>query len=54
MAQHVILNHPDVTLASAGGHDADADWAPLTKLACFLACALGSWVLVLTPFFLFG
>lgn len=54
MAQHVILNHPDVTLANSGDREASNDWSPRTKLACFLACAIGSWALVLAPFFLFG
>lgn len=52
MAQHVILNHPDV--ADARRPDRNTDWSPRAKLACFLICAAGSWAIVLAPFFLFA
>lgn len=54
MAQHVVLNHPDVALDTPDAPARDADWAPQLKLFLFLVCALGSWALVLAPFFYFA
>tara|TARA_R110000787_G_scaffold89190_3_gene188849 strand:- start:431 stop:595 length:165 start_codon:yes stop_codon:yes gene_type:complete len=54
MAQHVILNHPDVIGDSTAARDPGTEWHPRTKLFCFLGCAIGSWALVAAPFFLIG
>ncbi|MEX2455512.1 MAG: hypothetical protein WD470_12455 [Rhodospirillaceae bacterium] len=58
MAQHAILNHPDVAPDIGGANRtrrrAAGEWSPRTKLVCFLGCAAASWVLVLAPFVLIG
>lgn len=54
MAQHAILNHPDVALDTPEAKTSEADWPPQLKLFYFLVCAIGSWAIVLAPFFLFA
>jgi hypothetical protein len=54
MAQYAVLSHPDVAHAGLRGRESDAGWSPRLKLACFLGCAIASWVVVLAPIFLIG
>lgn len=54
MAQHAVLSHPDVAQAGLQVRNPNAGWSPRLKLACFLGCAIGSWAIVLAPFFLIG
>lgn len=54
MAQHVILNHPNVTFAGAQERREPTEWSARTKLACVLACTVASWAIVVAPFFLIG
>lgn len=54
MAQHAILNHPDVALAGPTPRRSAGELSPRVKFLCVVACAAASWALVVAPFFLIG
>ncbi len=53
MSQHAILSHPDVAHAGPTRKES-GEWSPRMKFVCFIACAVASWALAVSPFFLFG
>ena len=54
MAQHAILDHPDVAVANHKANRASDEWSARVKFLCFVGCAVASWALIAVPFFVFA